>query len=102
MKARSIVSIPDQFALEGAYPNPFDRAATLKMQLPQKATVTVEVYDVLGRKVQTAYSGEMRAGASQTVRINGSGLASGTYFYRATVEMGDSQKVKTGQMTVVQ
>jgi hypothetical protein len=36
------------------------------------------------------------------VRINGSGLASGTYFYRATVEMGDSQKVKTGQMTVVQ
>ena len=102
MESRSITSIPDQFALEGAYPNPFDRAATLKMRLPQKATVTVEVYDVLGRKVQTAYNGEMQAGASQTVRINGSGLASGTYFYRATVEMGDSQKVKTGQMTVVQ
>ena len=101
LETKSLVSIPDEFALEGAYPNPFRQAATLKMDLPQKANVTVEVYDLLGRKVQTAHSGEMAAGSGRTVRINGSDLSSGTYFYRAQVEMGENRVTETGKMTVV-
>jgi len=101
LETKSLVSIPDEFALEGAFPNPFRQAATLKMDLPQKADVTVEVYDLLGRKVQTAHSGEMAAGSGRTVRINGSDLSSGTYFYRARVEMGESRVTETGKMTVV-
>ena len=85
LETKSIVSIPDEFALEGAYPNPFRQAATLEMDLPQKANVTVEVYDLLGRKVQTAHRGEMAAGSGRTVQISGSDLSSGTYFYRARV-----------------
>jgi hypothetical protein len=101
LETKSIVSIPDEFALEGAYPNPFRQAATLKMDLPQKANVTVEVYDLLGRKVQTAHSGEIAAGSGRTVRINGSDLSSGTYFYRAEVEMDENRVTETGKMTVV-
>ena len=101
LETKSIVSIPDEFALKGAYPNPFRQAATLEMDLPQKANVTVEVYDLLGRKVQTAYRGEMAAGSGRTVRINGSDLSSGTYFYRARVEMDENRVTETGKMTVV-
>jgi hypothetical protein len=101
LETKSLVSIPDEFALEGAYPNPFRQAATLEMDLPQKANVTVEVYDLLGRKVQTAHRGELSAGSGRTVRINGSDLSSGTYFYRARVEMDENRVAETGKMTVV-
>ncbi len=101
LETKSIVSIPDEFALEGAYPNPFRQAATLEMDLPQKANVTVEVYDLLGRKVQTAHRGEMAAGSGRTVQISGSDLSSGTYFYRARVEMDGNRVTETGKMTVV-
>ena len=102
LETRSIVSIPDEFALEGTYPNPFRQAATLKMDLPEKANVTVEVYDLLGRKVQTAHRGEMSAGTGRTVQIDGSQLPSGTYFFRARVEMESTTRTKSGKMTVVQ
>ena len=101
LEATSVVSIPDEFALEGTYPNPFSQTATLEMQLPEKASVTVEVYDVLGRQVKTAYDGELQAGASRTVRINGSDLSTGTYFYRVTVEAGEESRTESGRMTVV-
>jgi hypothetical protein len=60
------------------------------------------VYDLLGRKVKTAHNGQMSAGAGRTVRINGSDLSSGTYFYRARVEMENTTRTESGKMTVVQ
>ncbi|PSQ63951.1 MAG: peptidase S8, partial [Bacteroidetes bacterium QH_1_61_8] len=78
LETKSIVSIPDEFALEGTYPNPFRQSATMKLDLPKDANVTVEVYDLLGRKVKTAHSGKMSAGAGRTVRIDGSDLSSST------------------------
>jgi len=102
LESKSITSIPDEFALEGTYPNPFRQMATLKMDLPQAANVTVEVYDVLGRKVKTAHNGEISAGSERTVQISGSGLPSGTYFYRARVEMDGDTQTESGKMTVVQ
>jgi hypothetical protein len=102
LASKSIASIPDEFALEGTYPNPFRQSATIKMDLPEKASVTVEVYDLLGRKVKTAHNGQMSAGAGQTVSISGSDLSSGTYFYRARVEMESTTRTRSGKMTVVQ
>jgi len=37
----------------------------------------------------------------RTVRIDGSDLSSGTYFYRTRVEMGDNVQTRSGKMTVV-
>jgi hypothetical protein len=101
LETKSIVSIPDEFALEGTFPNPFRQSATMNIDLPKDASVTVEVYDLLGRKVKTAYNGDLSAGTGRTVRIDGSDLSSGTYFYRARVEMGDNVQTRSGKMTVV-
>jgi subtilisin family serine protease len=101
LEAKSITSVPDEFALEGTFPNPFRQVATMKMDLPEAANVTVEIYDVLGRKVRTAYSGEMSAGTGRTVRIDGSTLSSGTYFYRTRVEMESGTRTESGRMIVI-
>jgi hypothetical protein len=43
----------------------------------------------------------MQAGANQTVMIDASRLASGTYLYRVVVEMQGTQRVETGKMLLV-
>jgi flagellar hook assembly protein FlgD len=70
------------------------------MDLPSKASVTVEVYNTLGQKVQTVER-SMAAGAGQTIRVDGSKLASGQYFYRVSTEADGETVQKTGRMTVV-
>jgi bacillopeptidase F len=82
----SDVSIPSSFGLDQNYPNPFNPITDVSFALPVKANVTLVVYDLLGRRVQTLVSGEMDAGY-HTVTWNGrdsSGkpVSSGIYFYR--------------------
>ncbi len=47
------IEAPDDFALEAPFPNPFGRTTTLKYSLPTAATVRAEVFDLLGRRVNT-------------------------------------------------
>jgi len=92
---------PDEFALRGNYPNPFRSATKISMDLPSEARVDVEVYDLLGRRVQTVRGQKVAAGMDRTIQIDGSRLSSGVYFYRVTAQMGDGRQIDTGRMTVV-
>ncbi|MBD3167731.1 T9SS type A sorting domain-containing protein [bacterium] len=74
--------LPSSFAMQPPYPNPFNSQAEVKVLLPESGTVRVELYDVQGRRVQVVQEGEFAAG-SHTVSIDGSSLASGTYFVEA-------------------
>jgi hypothetical protein len=88
--------LPTDYALAENYPNPFRRSTTIEYDLPTTSTVTISVYDVLGRKVKTLVSGEKPAG-SYEVRFEAADLASGVYFYR--LETGATERVK--RMVVV-
>lgn len=93
--------LPDEFALNGSYPNPVSGGqATVEMDLPNRAAVTVEVYNTLGQRVQTIEQ-SMAAGTGQTLQVDGSRLASGQYFYRVKADLGDSTAEETGRITVV-
>jgi len=61
----------------------------------------VEVYDLLGRRVQSMRGTSLSAGSDRTIQIDGSRLSAGVYFYRLTVQMGDKKQTDTGRMTVV-
>jgi hypothetical protein len=87
---------PEEYALQGNYPNPFSRSTTLALQLPEEEFVTVEVYDTMGRRVKTIVSRRMKAGTHK-LQFDAQGLASGTYFCRMRAE----GKVSTTQMSVV-
>ena len=65
--ADGIDEIPYAFALFSNYPNPFNAKTTLKYDLPNSADVTVDIYDLLGRKVETLVQGEQQAGRHQVV-----------------------------------
>lgn len=74
-------SVPEGFQLSQNYPNPFNPVTEIRFQVPERARVTLRVYDLVGNEVSTLVDDEKSAG-SYTVVYNGSGLASGVYFYR--------------------
>jgi hypothetical protein len=78
------------------YPNPFNPETQIRYQVASQAQVTLEVYDVLGRKVRTLVD-EPQAGGSYTVSFDGSNLSSGMYF----IHLKAGQTVKLQKMTLI-
>ena len=76
-------SQPQVNGLVQNYPNPFNPTTVISYNLRTAGNVTLNVYDVLGRKVMTLVSGYQSAGI-HSAEFNGDNLASGVYFYRLT------------------
>ncbi len=68
-----------------AYPNPFNRVMTLRIDLPEPQFVRATIYDLLGREVEVLINDQKTAG-SHYAKFKGQGLATGIYFIR--VEIG--------------
>jgi hypothetical protein len=77
-----VVSVaPLAFALGQNYPNPFNPTTRISFQLAAVGKVSLKIYDLLGREVETLVDGEMNAGFHLIV-FDASRLSSGIYFYR--------------------
>ena len=63
------------------YPNPFNPTTAINFHLPSAQFVTLEVFDVNGRKVATLALGRKNAGEHH-VQFDARQLSSGVYFYR--------------------
>jgi hypothetical protein len=63
------------------YPNPFNPTTIISYELPANDMVRLEIYDILGRKIETLLSERQNAG-NHSVPFNASNLSSGVYFYR--------------------
>ncbi|TSA30134.1 MAG: T9SS C-terminal target domain-containing protein [Ignavibacteriales bacterium] len=86
-------SIPSEYTLFQNYPNPFNPSTTIKFKLPEASQVSLKIFDMLGREVETLVDQELSAGYYD-YQWNGAKLASGVYLYRltATSSLGNSQK----------
>jgi len=73
--------LPRNVALMQNYPNPFNPETSIQFMLPESSEVTLEVYDTMGRRVQTLINGSVSAGEHR-VSFDGSALSSGVYLYR--------------------
>jgi len=73
--------IPEEFALEQNYPNPFNPSTMIRYQLKQSGAVSLKVYDVLGREVETLVN-EWQSPGWYEVKFGASSLPSGIYFYQ--------------------
>ncbi len=79
-----------------AYPNPFNPQTTFKVTLPNIQFVTLEVYNMLGQRVQTLVNGKLEAG-EHNFQFNGTHLATGTYIYRLSA----NDKVQSGKIVLM-
>ena len=73
--------IPDLYKLEQNYPNTFNPSTNIRFDLPKSGSVKLVVFDALGREVATLVNEKLAPGTYE-VDWNGSGYASGVYFYK--------------------
>lgn len=73
------------YRLEQSVPNPAREEATLHYVLPVSGTVSIELYDAVGKRVMTVVDGEYRGAGTHSVRVPVQQLESGAYVYRLTV-----------------
>jgi len=69
-------------------PNPARQQATVELAVKERQPVTIRLYDVLGRQVETLHRGPVPAHTDRRLRVDISEmeLSSGTYFLRARGE----------------
>ncbi len=84
--------MPEAFSLGEAYPNPFNPTTTISFALPEAAYVTLEIYDVSGRLVESPLQNIRRDVGVHEVTLDAGDLSSGLYFYR--IQTGDYSAVK--------
>ena len=80
------VNIANDFTLFPNYPNPFNPSTTIEFSIPNDGFVSITVYDLMGRKVKTLFSGIKTAGR-QSVTWHGQNelglsVSAGMYFYK--------------------
>lgn len=93
--------LPDSFALRGNYPNPFNPSTTILFDLPVRADVTLNVFNVLGQQVLTLTQNGMAAGSSVSMQVDASSLASGVYLYQIEANGAGERFNATGRMTLI-
>ncbi len=74
------------YAINKLYPNPFSDDANLEFQVAAEQSITVDIVDLLGRRVSLLSSGVVAEDKVHTVSIDGRSLESGIYFLRITGE----------------
>lgn len=67
-------------------PNPTVHTARFTLAVRRSQTVTVDVYDALGRHVRTVFEGTVSPGHVRNLAVDGGPLSSGTYFVRVVGE----------------
>ena len=87
---------PVSFELSQNYPNPFNPSTSIKFSVPKDGIVSLKIYDVLGKLVETYVDGFLKAG-NYNAQIDGSNYSSGIYFY--TLSSGDY--VQTKKMNLI-
>lgn len=89
------------FALLGNYPNPFNSITRILADFPEPAAVSVDLFNMLGQRVQQTDLAILEAGPSRPLKLEVVGLPSGVYFYQVTARMGAGVQIATGRVTFI-
>ena len=89
---RNGLALPGAFALHQNFPNPFNPSTTIRFDLPERAAVSVVMYDALGRRIAELLHETMDAGF-YSIPWNAGALSSGTYY--CVVRAGEKSAVRS-------
>lgn len=83
--------LPTAYRLLQNFPNPFNPSTRIRYTIPERAKVTLKVFNVLGQEVATLINEEQFAG-NYVALFEANNLATGVYFYR--LQAGPFTQVK--------
>ncbi len=90
-------NLPKSFSLSQNYPNPFNPTTTISFKVKSYQVIRLVVYDILGKEVAVLVNEKLQPGEYETT-FDGSGLASGVYFYSL---FADGERVDTKKMVLL-
>ncbi|MFZ1081499.1 MAG: S8 family serine peptidase [Candidatus Kryptoniota bacterium] len=83
------ISDSENLSLFNNYPNPFNSETNISFVLKNDFYVSIDVFDILGRKVKAVFAGELSSGYQKFIwngiSNNGQDVSSGVYFIRVNV-----------------
>jgi hypothetical protein len=100
MEKLEVEQLPEVFAIEQNFPNPFNPTTNIRYALPVDADVTISVYNTIGQRVLTLVNGSVKAG-THTVTADFSRIASGVYIYRIEARAENETFIETRKMTLI-
>ena len=90
---KNIHSIPNDFSLYPNYPNPFNPATNISFRLLTDANVSLSIYDLNGKIIETIVDGKLKLG-DHLVTWNAKNISSGVYFaILSTKDFSQTQKM---------
>jgi len=89
--------IPEKYFLYQNYPNPFNPRTNIKYQITKEQMVILNIYDVLGRKVETIINQSQKPGVYE-ISFDGGKLSSGIYFYSL---FAGGKRIDTKKMLII-
>jgi len=92
------IQMDEAYTVSQVAPMPISGQGRIDVAVNESQTVTVEVFDMLGRQMMTLHDGEMRSQQTRTLSIPADRLSSGHYFVRVR---GEGFQV-TRRMVIVQ
>jgi Secretion system C-terminal sorting domain len=92
--------IPEAFVFHQNYPNPFNPQTKLGFDIPLQSSVSLVIYDILGREVEQLVNETLRAG-KYSVSFRAYNLPSGIYFAKLSASSGHNIYSKTQKMVLL-
>lgn len=87
---------PGQLVLHQNYPNPFNPVTKISYSIPQSDFISLKVYDLFGKEIETLVNGVKPAGTYE-VNFNASHIAPGIYIYKLLA----GSNVETQKMIII-
>jgi hypothetical protein len=73
--------VPTEYGVRQNFPNPFNPSTTISFSIPEESTVSLGIFNTLGKEVAVLLNDRKEAG-SYRATWNAAGFPSGVYFYR--------------------
>jgi hypothetical protein len=95
--------LPVKTSAANNFPNPFNSSTNIAFSLDKRATVSLSVYDILGRLIAELLKNETLEANNYKIKwdVSRFNSCSGIYFYILKVETGNALKSFTGKMLLL-
>lgn len=95
-----VTNLPTEFSLEQNFPNPFNPATVINVNIPVESKVSLVVFNAIGQRVAELANGNFAAG-THSFDFSAAGLNSGIYFYNLIANGSDGSQLNTTKKMIL-